>query len=104
MWAAWTELPPDIGDVLRLLLLTGQRCSEVCGMTVEELRPNERLWVLPSDRGRTKNELAHSVPLSPTVWGLVEAAFARARSGYLFPARGADGPIAEHQSFRGNSC
>ena len=25
MWAAWNELPPDIGDVLRLLLLTGQR-------------------------------------------------------------------------------
>ena len=96
MWSAWSELPPDIGDVLRLLLMTGQRCSEVCGMSVQELHPAEKLWVLPSDRGRTKNELAHSVPLSPTAWGIVELAHTRVLGGYIFPARGADGAMSRH--------
>ena len=96
MWNAWSTLPSDIGDVLRLLLLTGQRCSEVCGMQVDELQNGEKLWVLPSDRGRTKNDEAHSVPLSPTAWAIAESACLRTNNDFVFPARGTVGPMSRH--------
>jgi len=96
MWNEWDKLPTDVGDVLRLLLLTGQRCSEVCGMRLDELQGASRLWVLPGNVGRTKNDKAHSVPLSPTAWAIVERASLRARAGYVFPAREVDGCMNRH--------
>ena len=96
MWRAWKEMPSDIGDVLRLLLLTGQRCSEVCGMRTDEVRVDEKLWVLPRGKDRTKNDETHSVPLAPSAWAIVEHARKTARDGYVFPARGADSPMSRH--------
>jgi hypothetical protein len=84
LWLAWGNVPDDIGDVMRLLLLTGQRCSEVCGMRVDEIQLNERLWVLPSGRNRTKNDQAHSVPLVDDAWQIVDRARKQARNGFLF--------------------
>ena len=96
MWQAWHDLPTDIGDVMRLLLLTGQRCSEVCGMRADELRTNDKLWVLPRGKNRTKNDETHSVLLLPEAWRIVATALGNARDGYLFPARGAHGPMSRH--------
>jgi integrase len=96
LWLAWGNVPDDIGDVMRLLLLTGQRCSEVCGMRVDEIQLNERLWVLPSGRNRTKNDQAHSVPLVDDAWQIVDRARKQARNGFLFPGRGAEGPMSRH--------
>lgn len=63
----WQSLPAAnlsavTKDVLRLLLLTGQRSGEVCGMTTGEIDLDRALWTLPA--ARTKNGLAHTVPLS----------------------------------------
>ena len=94
--ASAVELPRGIGDVLRLMTLTGQRCSEVCGMRTDELRIGDKLWVLPRGKDRSKNDETHSVPLSARAWTIVEHAIENARDGYLFPARGADGPMSRH--------
>jgi len=52
----------EYGTIVRLLMLTGQRREEVGGMKWSELDLNASVWTITADR--TKNGLAHSVPLS----------------------------------------
>ncbi len=52
----------DFGRIVRLLLLTGQRRDEVADMVWSEIDLAAGLWRLPG--ARTKNGLAHDVPLS----------------------------------------
>lgn len=62
LWIATGQ--PDLaepwGNLTRALMLTGQRLREVAHMTMDEVDGN--LWAL--DASRTKNGLAHEVPLS----------------------------------------
>jgi integrase len=44
------------------LILTGQRRGEVAGMARDEISPDLMTWTLPGER--TKNGIAHTVPLS----------------------------------------
>jgi integrase len=57
IWHATLKLPdkvgPQIGRIIRLLLVTGQRRSEVVA---------SEQWTLPKER--TKNKLEHEVPLT----------------------------------------
>jgi integrase len=50
------------GSILKLLILSGQRRSEVGGMAWAELNLDAGLWTLP--RERTKNDRQHEIPLS----------------------------------------
>ncbi|QEE37989.1 MULTISPECIES: site-specific integrase [unclassified Methylobacterium] len=52
----------EFSDIVRLLLLTAQRRHEVSAMVWSELDHDAALWILPGER--TKNGLAHEVPLS----------------------------------------
>jgi integrase len=85
---------PRVAAVLRLLLLTGVRLSEACGMHREELQDD--IWEITSER--TKSGLAHVVPLSST--GLSIIAAVRGDTACVFPAtdRGKvlDKPICRH--------
>ena len=58
-WDALYDSPHD--NAIRLLLLLGQRRSEVCYASEAELTADA--WSLPSTR--TKNKLPHIVPLTP---------------------------------------
>ena len=62
-WAACEAEGQPWGALGKVLLLTGQRLSEVAGMTDAELQGDE--WHLPADR--TKNKRAHMVPLTAVV-------------------------------------
>ena len=55
------RLEPETKDIIRLLFLTGQRSGEVCGMRRGEINLQAESWILPASR--TKNGLAHVVPL-----------------------------------------
>jgi integrase len=61
VWQACGELGA-FGRAFRFMLATGQRRTEVGGMTWAEIDRAQRLWVLP--RERTKADRAHEVPLS----------------------------------------
>jgi integrase len=50
------------GPLVKLLVLTGQRLSEVGGMRWEEVDLANKLWTLPAER--VKNGERHEVPLS----------------------------------------
>lgn len=71
-WRATEAAPPIWGTFFRLLLLTGQRRSEVSGMMWEELDRNSALWSIPPSRA--KNGKAHLVPLSEAAMAQIDIA------------------------------
>jgi integrase len=62
IWQAAGKASEPFGSIIRLLILTGQRRGEVAGMTWGELSDELTMWSLPAER--TKNGIAHYVPLS----------------------------------------
>jgi integrase len=70
--AIWAALPPgDFGDIVRLLLFSGQRRSEIAELTWQEIDFERGLIVLPASR--TKNKREHIVPMSGPVRAILDA-------------------------------
>jgi integrase len=87
--AIWNEAGGgDYGAIVRLLILMGQRREEVGGMLWSEIDLDKRVWRI--DAERTKNGLAHEVPLSSPA---VEILRKRERSGRALVFGGGDGPF-----------
>jgi integrase len=83
----WRALGEDkFSDVLRLLLLLGQRRTEVGRLQWSEVDLGRKLIVLGS--GRTKNSRQHEVPLSSQAVAILERQSRRNSSDYLFGRRG----------------
>ena len=64
-----TGIDPRIGRVLKLLLVTGQRRSEIVGMKWSEIDMQKGVWELAASR--TKAGRAHRVPLTPLALDLI---------------------------------
>lgn len=82
LWAASYLMPDRWGSFYRLLLLTGQRRSEVAGMHVCEIESIpfiKTVWTIPEER--TKNGKTHIVHLSSIALAEIGQA-----QGYVFPA------------------
>lgn len=62
VWIATQLLGAPFGPFFRLLILTGQRRSEVAGINWAELDRSTALWTIPA--ARAKNGAVHLVPLS----------------------------------------
>ena len=78
-----TELPKaaisdEVKRIIKLLLLTGQRVGEVCGINTSEV--DGHWWTLPPER--TKNGLTHRVYLSDTAIELLGTPY----NDYYFPS------------------
>lgn len=72
---------------LKILLATGQRPGEVCGMLKSELDLKGKVWLLP--KTRTKNGKPQAVPLSPLALELVEQAMTiDTNENFVFMTRG----------------
>lgn len=64
VWESLNVIPNRLmGNVGKLLLLTGQRRIEVAFAAWDEVDLEEKMWVIPPER--TKNGLTQTVPLSP---------------------------------------
>lgn len=73
-WAAFDAAGYPFGPVFKLMLLTGQRRGEIAGLEWNELRDwssDKPLLDLPA--ARTKNGLAHLVPVVPLAKSLIDA-------------------------------
>lgn len=71
----WNALPDasianETRDIIRLLFLTGQRSGEVCGMMRSEIDLKAAMWTIPKER--TKNGLAHTVPLTEQAMSILD--------------------------------
>jgi integrase len=68
----WKALPDgDYGDILKLLILTGQRRQEIARLQWSEINFEHDIIALPGTR--TKNHRAHFVPITAAVRGILEA-------------------------------
>jgi integrase len=91
IWNAAEGYP--FGMVVRLLLLTGQRRSEVAGMKWSELDDPEipTLWTIPA--ARAKNGVRHEVFLSPQAAALISD-LPRQKGDFVFSTRGGMVPVS----------
>jgi integrase len=86
LWKACEEQMFPFGPLAQVLLLTGQRRSEVAGMRAVELCFRNRMWSLPKER--TKNGEAHDVPLPDEVVHIIKALPRIAGHGFIFTNTG----------------
>ena len=97
IWRAADTLNPLYRDVVQLMILTGQRRTEVAGMRWGEIQLGAALWVLPAKAaGRSKSKREHSVPLAPHALAILQvrhAAFRHepAATDLVLPTIGRDG-------------
>lgn len=86
LWLASDRLGWPFGPFVRFLLLTGQRRDEVAKADRSELKQPD-LWTI--SRERTKNGIAHDVPLSQAAQAVIASLLPVAgRAGYLFTTTG----------------
>ena len=84
IWKASEALAFPFGPVVQLLMLTGQRRTEVAGMAWAEIDLAAARWRIPAER--TKNSKAHEIDLSPQAVAVLGKI---ANTGpHVFPARG----------------
>jgi integrase len=96
--AVWKALESDhaiIATVFRLRLLTAQRGGEVLGATWDEMDLTSGWWTIPA--ARSKNGLAHRVPLSPqAIRALKSLCSVTGDSRWVFPSPKKDGVCIAH--------
>jgi integrase len=97
IWDGCSRLGYPFGQMLKLLLLTGQRRSEVAEMQWSELDLDQSIWIIPGER--TKNEEEHVVPLSAEVMAVIEA-LPRFEGPYVFSTTVGHRPVSGFSTFK----
>ena len=85
VWNGATALGYPFGDVTKLLLLTGQRLNEICGMRWDELDFDKALLTIGKERmkGTIGRKAAHEVPLAPMALSILKG-IPRQRGPFVF--------------------
>lgn len=87
LWQATQTEGYPFGTLVRLLLLTGQRRTEVAAMSWDELSTKDKIWSIPGSR--TKNARAHHVPLPKAIWSeIVVIPKIGEQPGFIFTTNG----------------
>jgi integrase len=83
--AIWSEVGDgNYAAIVRLLILTGQRREEVGGMLWSEIDTEVAVWAIGA--ARTKNGLAHEVPLSAAAMAVLSGLERREERALVFGA------------------
>lgn len=86
--------------VLKMILLTGQRSGEICGMTLKEIDLDKGIWILPA--ARAKNGEEHKLPLTDSALSIIRQArdlFGYA-TPYVFQSSCREGHVLAHSCSR----
>lgn len=86
VWEVCGGFGYPFGPLLQILILTGQRRSEVSGMSWSEIDFERSVWVIPEKRA--KNGVANSVPLSQAAIDILESLPRFLHSDYVFTTTG----------------
>jgi integrase len=70
-WNVWENMAWPFGDAFKLMLITGQRRSEVASMRWKDIDKKRRVWTLP--REHTKSDRLNEVPLSTLAFEIIDA-------------------------------
>jgi len=90
IWRAAESLGYPYGGIVRLLITTVQRRSEVAGLRWEMLDWTERLWRVPGAENKSGRE--YVVPLSDFALSIIKGV-PRIDQRLLFPAQRSDGKV-----------
>lgn len=94
-WKALDDEQPIIAALFRLRLLTAQRGGEVHGARWDEMELTTGWWTIPA--ARSKNRLAHRVPLSAQALKVLKDLKAQSEdSPWVFPSTRKAGPHIAH--------
>lgn len=93
-WKATGQLGYPMGPLFRLLLLTGQRRSEVAESTWPEFDLPNAVWTIPKER--FKSDAPHLVPLSDDAQALLEDLPRWNGGHYLFSYAGGRSPPTQN--------
>lgn len=94
-WKALDDEQPIIAALFRLRLLTAQRGGEVHGARWDEMELTTAWWTIPA--ARSKNSLAHRVPLSAQALKVLKDLKAQSEdSAWVFPSTRKAGPHIAH--------
>lgn len=86
-WEAAEAAGAPFGRIVQMLIATGQRRDEVVSMDWSEIRFDEDSWVIPAER--SKNGIAHIVPLNAQALAVLEELGAKTRRrGLVFTTTG----------------
>lgn len=95
VWKALDDQSPLIAALFRIRLLTAQRGGEVHGAAWSEFDLANGWWTIPAER--SKNGLAHRVPLSPQALRILKPWRQTVRdSPWVFPSSRQKGPHIAH--------
>jgi integrase len=88
--ACWRSAAADnspFGNIVQLLIATGQRRDEVVGLDWAEISMSQAVWTIPAER--SKNGVAHLVPLNDLALAILEGlGGATRRRGLIFSTTG----------------
>jgi integrase len=76
LWKSFDALSPEMGAYFKLRALTAQRGGEVSSMRWHDVDLTSGCWTIPAER--SKNGLAHRVPLSASALALLAGLYAKA--------------------------
>ncbi len=92
IWATWAEQAYPFGPLQQLLLLLGQRRSEVAEMQWPEIDFDKRAWTIPASRSKSKRE--HIVPLPDAAVETLENLPRFTEGDYVFTSTAGRRPVS----------
>ncbi len=92
LWIAWEGQAYPFGRLQQVLLLTGQRRSEVAGMRWREIDLEAATWIIPAERSKSKRE--HLVPLGSMAMAILETLPTWDEGDYVLSTRGGVTPVS----------
>ena len=92
LWPVWIEMRYPFGPIQQLLLLLGQRRSEVAEMQWSEVDFDKREWTIPASRSKSGRE--HIVPLPAGAVEILEALPHFAEGDCIFTTTGGRRPVS----------
>lgn len=82
LWGAMEAESPNMRNILRLLLLLGQRSMETMSMRVEDIDQERKEWTVPATQ--TKTGKANILPIPPLAWEIIKPRLKNAN--WIFPS------------------
>lgn len=95
VWGAAEQLGYPYGDIVRMLILTGQRRSEVADASWSEFDMAQRLWTIPAARMKMSEnpDDDHEVPITEDLMRLLKALPRFTRGDHLFSTTFGQGSV-----------